>query len=423
MNKDVLIDKVQVVAGKIQSNPYIGAITKALTTTVALTIVGGIGSLINGLPIPAYQEFLVGSGLKVLTAIPADITNNLLSVYIVFLIAYQFAKDQIGEGLIAGLISLMSFFIVTPYELSETGAFAGYSNQWLGGTGMFTAFIVGLITAKIFTTFVKKQWVIKMPPGVPSTIADSFSGLLPGVAIAFVMIGIRGVMGLTSYGSIHEMIFGVLSVPLTKLGTSFPALLLIVIIAQILWFVGIHGTMIAVTVLMPILMPINMENLAAYNAGLPIPNMISWSFFATAFVMGSGQTLGLVIAMSRSKSEQYRTLGKLALIPNICSINEPVIFGTPVILNPLLAIPFISMPAINLTLAYVLSRIGLLNYLPGVTLPLGTPVIFSGFINGGWRWALFQVALLVISYFVYLPFFKLMEKKALAEEAQVTTTN
>lgn len=419
MNKDVMINKVQVVAGKIQSNPYIGSITKALTTTVALTIVGGVGSLINGLPIPAYQDFLLSFGLKGLTAIPADITNNLLSVYIVFLVAYHFAKTQIGEGLIAGLISLMSFFIVTPYELNDAGTFAGFSNQWLGGTGMFTAFIVGLLSAKIFTTFVKKEWVIKMPPGVPSTIADSFSGLLPGIAIAFLMLIIRGLMGLTSYESIHGMIFGLISVPLTKLGTSFPALLLIVIIAQILWFVGIHGTMIAVTVLMPILMPINMENLAAYNAGLPIPNMISWSFFATAFVMGSGQTLGLVIAMSRSKSEQYRTLGKLALLPNICSINEPVIFGTPVILNPLLAIPFISMPAINLTAAYVLCKIGVLNYLPGVTLPLGTPVILSGFINGGWRWAIFQVALLILSYFVYLPFFKLMEKKALEAEGQI----
>ena len=225
-------------------------------------------------------------------------------------------------------------------------------------------------------------------------------------------------MTLTAFGDIHSFIFSVVAAPLTKLGGSFTALLVAMFAAQILWLVGVHGAMVVYSVFMPIWTPLGTENLAAYNAGLEIPNIVSGSMFGMVVFMGSGATLGLAMAMLRAKSEQYRVLGKLSLIPNICGINEPIIFGMPIIMNFTLAIPFILVPLIIAVTSYLGMLTGILPYLPGIAVPLGVPVIINGLMAGGWRWAVYQALMIAVSYFVYLPFFKVMDKSAYKQEVE-----
>lgn len=180
-------ERMQTIAGYIQSNKYVSAITNALMSLLPVTIVGAMGSLVNGMPIDAWQNFLNSSGLKIITSIPNEVTNNLLAVYTVFLVAYKFAESFDIDGLPAGMLSLMAFFMVTPLMLQEGATTViGLSNGWLGAKGLFTAFIVALLAGKIYVLFQVKGWTIKMPAGVPPTVVKSFSGLVPGLVIGVV---------------------------------------------------------------------------------------------------------------------------------------------------------------------------------------------------------------------------------------------
>lgn len=410
--------RVQKFAGGIQSNKYISSITNALMSLLPVTIVGAIGSLINGIPIDAYQNFLVNTGLKTITAIPNELTNNLIALYAVFLIAYKFADSYEQDGVTAGMVSLMAFLLVTPYQVNEAGAMSGLNVQWLGAPGLFSAFIISLFVAKLYTTFAIKGWTIKMPDGVPPTVSKSFSGLIPSFIVMFIMLGLRYVFSLTPMGDIHTVIFSFIAAPLTSLGASFPAMLIAVIVAHLLWVFGIHGAMIVLSVFMAIWQPLGIENLAAYNAGQQIPHLISMPLFFQAITMGSGATLGLSIAMMRGKSQQYKTLGKLAVVPNACGINEPIIFATPIVMNFTLAIPFIVTPVVIFIVAYFGMVMEILPKLPGLMPPLGMPVILSGLFaaGGAWEWAVFQALTIVFSYVMYKPFFNKLDRIAYAQE-------
>lgn len=416
--------KLQKGASAVQGNQYVSAITNGLMSLMPITIIGAVGSLINSLPFESYQQFLINSGLKVITAIPTEITTNLLALYAVFLIAAKFAESHQIDGIPAGLLALMTFFIVTPF-VSPEGAYSieAYTVFWFGAQGLFTAFIVALIVAKIYTVFNLKGWVIKMPEGVPPTVTKSFSSMIPGFTVAILGLVIRYLLSLTAFGDLHQLIFGLVATPLQALGGSFPALIIAVLACQILWLCGVHGALVTYSVFIAIWTPLGTENLAAYNAGLAIPNLVTGSLFAMTIAMGSGATLGLTMAMLKSKSKQYKMLGKLALVPNACAINEPIIFGLPIIMNFTLAIPFITIPLVILIAGYLGMVTGILPYLPGISVPLGVPIIINGLMAGGWKWAIFQGLSIILSYFGYLPFFKKLDKQAYQNELAAQKEN
>lgn len=259
---------MQKYAGAIQSNKYVSAVTNGLISGMPVLIVGAMGTLLNGLPIEPYQDFLVSTGLKEFTSIPNEITTNLLAVYMAYLIASKFAETYNLDGAPAGMLSLMSFFIVTPYTFdleAANYAIQGLSSQWLGGSGLFTAFVVALITARIYVMFVVKGWVIKMPQGVPPTVVKSFSGLVPGFVVAILWLIVRYAISLTAMGDLHSLIFNLIATPLTALGGNIWAMILAIIVAHLLWLCGVHGMLVFMSVFSPILTPLNNENLAAYN--------------------------------------------------------------------------------------------------------------------------------------------------------------
>lgn len=166
----------------------------------------------------------------------------------------------------------------------------------------------------------------------------------------------------TAMGDVHTMIFSFIAKPLTALGTSFPVLFVAILAMQVIWLFGIHGGMIIYTVFIGIWMPLGVENLTAYNAGLAIPHIVTGALFQQAVTKGSGQTLGLTLAMIFGKSAQYKTLVYPTIIPNACGINEPVIFATPLVMNFTLAIPFFVTPLVCLALAYFGMTTGIYQY-------------------------------------------------------------
>ena len=225
---------------------------------------------------------------------------------------------------------------------------------------------------------------------------------------------------MTPYGNAFNFIFTILQTPLLKLGNTLPAMVIAYIFLHFFWFFGVNGGSVVGAVFNPILQTLSAENLAAFQAGEALPNIISQQFqdlFAT--FGGAGSTLSLLIAMLLfCRSKRVRELGKLALIPGIFGINEPIIFGLPILLNPLMLIPFMLVPTINIVISYFCMSLGLVPLCSGVAIPWTMPVILSGFLATGWQGAVLQLVLLILGVFLYMPFIKMMDKQYLADESK-----
>lgn len=402
------------VSGKIQSNDYISSISHGLMSTMPLMMVGAIGSIFNQLGIPAYQKFLQTSGLKKITVLPNEIGTNLFALFAVFAIAYAFAKKRKHDGLTAGILGLMAFLFVTPLHFSKTGAMDAIPVQWLGASGLFTAMILGCLVARVYCLFIDKHIVIKLPDSVPPIISRSFGAILPGLVIGIVAMALSYGFSLTSFQSLHGFIYKIIAQPLTMVGSTFPALIIAVLAVGIFWALGIHGTMVALSVFYPVWASIDMRNLAAYNAGQPAFSIVSMQFFfLCAFAGGAGNTLGLILNMFTSKVKSNRVLAKLAIVPGLFGINEPIIFGIPIVMNLTLLIPFVFGPVITTVIGYILVKIGWLAAPTGIASITGAPIIINQFFQGGWTWAIWEAVIIVLSYLMYMPFFKMFEKEQL----------
>lgn len=443
----IIQEKILPGANAVASNKFLKSISNGFMSLMPVIIIGAIFSLFNSLAIVPYQNFITSIGLKPLLAIPNSVTNDILALYAVFFVAYNLAKYYNKDQASAGLIALITFLVITPINNTSTiinnfltansitlpeGVTAPSSNvlpyDWIGAKGLFVAIIVALVSTVIYSKLLDKGLTIKMPDGIPPTISKSFAALLPGfvIVILFLLINkVASLLPIEGVTGIHSIIYTLVQAPMEALlGNNIGSFLFAIFIAQLLWFFGIHGvTAVILPIFYPLWTSLTAENLTALNAGIStydLPNIINRSFFSVYGIAGgSGMTLGICIYMVfRAKSKQYKTLGKLAVWSNICGINEPLIFGMPLVLNPYMLLPFILSPLVSGLLAYLLTAIDVLPRLTTIV-PLGTPVIMSGLVScasGSWRVALFQIAMVALSAIIYIPFFKAIDKKAEEEE-------
>lgn len=416
MNLQAIQQKFQPTVTKISSNRYLKAIMNGMMAALPATIVGSLAALVKQLPIPVYQEFLTSTGIADILQLPITFTTNFLALIFVVTIAYSLAESFEKKGLTAAIIAVVSFMIITPVETvpADFGVSVNIPMEWLGAAGMFTAIIVAMVVGRIFVWITDKGWTIKMPDSVPPFIKDSFASLVPGIIIMALFTLIAGIFAQTSWGSIHQMIYSFLQAPLQGLGGNIWALLLVSVISQVFWFFGIHGTMVVLSVMMPIWMAMDAAQINAYTTGQALPNIVGFAFYGV-FTQGA-TVLGLAILMLIAKSERYKSLGRLSIVPAIFGITEPLIFGAPLVFNPIFAIPFIFGGFFSLILGYLGTIIGLLPRLTGITAPQGTPIVLQGFIMGGWKIAVFQVVLIALWVVLWYPFFKIADNQALVQE-------
>jgi PTS system cellobiose-specific IIC component len=426
---------------QISSNKFLKAVSEGFMSIMGVIIVGSIFSLFNSLAVDSYQNFIVSIGLKPILAIPNMVTNDMLAIYATFFIAYNLAKSYDKDPSTAGLISLFTFLAITPVSNTSTiikgfltankislpeGVQITGTNVWsfdyLGAKGLFVAIIVGLVSATIYVKLMDKGVNIKMPDGVPPTIAKSFGGLVPGfVIIILFMLLNKGVtlIPLKGVDGIHSFVYTILQQPLELiLGNNIYSFVFAMILTQVLWFFGVHGV---AAVLMPVFFPLwtslTVQNIQAMNNGVSLyelPNIINRAFFSV-YLGASVTTLGVCCYMAfRSKSQRFKALGKLTLPANVCGINEPLTYGMPFVLNPYVFVPLVGAPVVISILAYVCTAIGILPRLTTMV-PLGTPIIMSGLLAGGadgWKVALFQIVLVIVCAMIWIPFFKVIDKQA-----------
>lgn len=411
-------------AEKIGKNKYLIAVRDGFLLSMPLLIVGSFFLLIANFPIPGWSEFwarFFGENWTSYFAKPTDATFSIMAILAVIGIGYSFAGQMNVDKLFGAAISMVCWFLIMPYEIMfNDSVVSGIPLGWVGSKGIFVGIICAFAAVHIYSWVNNKGWVIKMPDGVPPTVEKSFAALIPaGVAVlAFFVLNI--VFAITPYKNAFNFIFTILQAPLLKLGNTLPAMVIAYIFLHFFWFFGVNGGSVVGAVFNPILQTLSAENLAALQAGSPLPNIISQQFqdlFAT--FGGCGSTLSLLIAMLLfCRSKRIKELGKLAFIPGIFGINEPLVFGLPIVLNPMILIPFMLVPTVNIIISYVCMNIGLVPVCSGVAIPWTMPVILSGFLATGWRGATLQLLLLILGVFIYMPFIKMMDKQYIRDEAK-----
>lgn len=446
-----MMDKLEKVmmplASAIGRNKFLIAIRDGFLVSTPLLIAGSIFLLLANFPITAWVEFVEGFmignlSLASLLSKCSDATFSLMAIFATLGIGYSMAREEGTTPIFGAAVALMSWFILMPFSFTAniktlmadgaaveipkgaTSAVSGLQFGWLGSKGLFVGIIVAIASVLLYAWVERKGWVIKMPAGVPPTVVASFSALIPATIVmtTFFLINLIFVAcGTTAF----DFIFKFLQTPLLGLGDTLGAMIVAYIFLHLFWFFGINGGSVVGAVFNPILQTLAFENLDLYRevgaAGYTVANgahIISQQFqdlFAT--FGGCGSTLSLLIAMLFfCKSKRVLELGKLSLVAGIFNINEPIVFGLPIVLNPVIAIPFILVPMMNIILTYFAMNMGLFPPCNGINIPWTMPVIISGFLATNWVGALFQAFLLVLGVFVYLPFIKVLDRQYLEEE-------
>lgn len=402
---------------KLGQNRYLQTLSGAMMALMGPLFLGSMAILLNVFPIKQVQNFVKSVGLSPILNAASTLTIGFMAIYIVFLMAKKLVQEFLGskdDGTMAGVIALMSFLFVTPLGTLKDGS-SYLPTTWLGASGVFSAMIIGLFVGRVYVMFKQKGWTIKMPKGVPPMVSQVFESLLPAIAIGIFFICVSWGFASTSVGSMHQFIYQVIQTPLKHIGGSLGAMILVSILQQLLWFFGLHGTNILMPIVTPIWLSMDMENLTAFQNGQPLPNIIGLAFFYT--ITFSASQIGLCILMNFSKSKRYRDLGRLTIVPALFGINEPTIFGLPMVLNFKLAIPNIFLNSIELAFAYALIKVGIVSRFMGTQTVFGLPLGFHAAIQGSISIILLQLFLcLIVQPIAWYPFFKSLEKEDLKHD-------
>ncbi len=410
-------------AVKLGNNKVLIAIRDGFLVTTPLLIVASIFLVIANFPIPGYDAFMAqffGEGWAGRLAPIIRATFAVIALLGSMGIGYSYAKQLEVDGIAGAAVSVVSFLIITPQvHTVGDGKFGGFAFGNLGSAGLFVAMLSALISVQIFATITKKGWVIKLPDGVPPAVTNSFAALIPSAFVMFTFLIINILFSFTSYEYAHNFIYKILQAPLMGFGKSVVFEPIYQFLSTLFWFFGINGPAVTNTIFGPIHLALTTENLAAFQAGKELPNIFTGPFgdFFANFG-GGGSTLSLVLLMIFvGKSERMKKLGKLSILPGIFGINEMVTFGLPVVLNPVILVPYLSVPLMNTILATIATKVGIIPYTTGATIPWTTPIFFSGWLaTGAIRAGFFQLFLLFLGILVYYPFFKILDNQFLKDE-------
>ena len=417
---DQLIEKLTAVSGKIANNWVIHIIMNAFMMLLPITMLGSFAALFKGIGVESYQAFINSNGIATVLNTIYQWTTGMIGVYLAFLVAYAFAQQTkcSKSDMAVGLVSLASFLIVTPYTITPTdfGVATSLPTDWLGSSGMFTAIIISFIVGGIYLACQKGHVEIKLPESVPPFISAQFSSLIPG-AIALVLFGIvSAVFAGTSFGTLHQLIYSFVSAPLHAVtGNVFGGWILMVVLYG-LWFLGIHGGMTVGPIIMMLFMQVQMENMAAFQAGQALPHM----YVGDALSYGTGSIPMLVAALLFMKSEQGKAVSRMAVLPAFFGVDEPAYFGMPMILNPLFFIPWvIGAPTISVFGTHLLKIIGLLPFSNGTggQSAANLPFFMGNLMNYGTPGLIWGCVLFAIIVLMYIPFVKAYDKQLLENEA------
>ncbi|MDO4912618.1 MAG: PTS cellobiose transporter subunit IIC [Lactobacillus sp.] len=434
-----LNEKMLAPMGKMANLRFVRAIMAAGLASIPFTIVGSMMLVLNVLPLafPALTGIWNASFVKISSLYMSinHATMGALALYFNIVFAYEYTKIIATETktnivpLNGALLSVFAFFMTLPELVLKGGSFIaktqiakdnvlfqGYKVtdsglDRLGTSGIFVGIIIAVLAVKIYEYVVKHNWVVKMPPEVPAGVANSFTALVPAAMIGLIVAVIEGLLVLAGTD-----IFSLIGIPfsfVTYLTNSWAGLMVIIFLIHFLWFMGIHGA----NIISAFYTPIVLNN---FNQNIHGGHFVFAGEFMNMFVIigGSGATLGIVIWMTlRARSSQLKILGKTAIVPAFFNINEPILFGCPVVYNPMLLIPFVFAPMVSGSIAYFAIKLGFVKYIIA-QVPWPSPFGIGAFIGtgGDLKAAVVAIINVIVAFIIWLPFMKAYDNKLLKQE-------
>ena len=431
---------------KFVNTKAIQALQNGMIYTLPFILIGSIFLILGNIPIPAVANAINASGWGAFFNQAYTTTFSIMAMWAAVGIAYIYVKNEGYEPLAPGLTSLAAFLMLQtltidggmsakavtenidklPHALQtflESPVTGVFNITWLGGDGMIAAIIVGLLVGWIYSAIMKKGWTIKLPEQVPAAVSNQFTAMIPSGIILIGTMLIYAGFKLTTGSDFLQWTYQTLQIPLQGISDSLGGAIAIGFLVPFFWFFGVHGGLIVGSLAGPMLQANSFDNAQLYKAGkLTIANgahVVTNEFYNNFInLTGSGITIGLIIfILIAAKSAQLRSIGKVELVPGIFNINEPFLFGLPIVMNPFLAIPFFLTPVVVAISTYFVIRTGIVPPLNGFACPWTMPAVISGFLIGGWKMAIWQACTLVISTLIYWPFARKYDKILVQREA------
>ncbi|MDR2834232.1 MAG: PTS transporter subunit EIIC [Streptococcaceae bacterium] len=416
--------KVVETMGNIANNRYMTAIRNGMSVIIPVTIIGSMFIVLLNLPSDSWKEFIAPFAQDL--RIPMIFTMDFMSIYVCVGVASSLASVYKIDKTSTSVLAVLAFLIaaITPANISaeiaeSTGL--GVSGTVLpmgnfGAGGLFTAIVLSIFTVEVVRFCKQRNLVIKMPNGVPTSVINSFAALIPG---AFV-IATAWVLKVVFNFNINSALQWVFSPIRFFAGDNALSVIIPILLITIVWIFGIHGMIIATPILYPFWYENLNANMSAAAAGEVIPHFMTEQFFQWfVWIGGAGATLSLAFLMAfLGKSEFSKKMGRFTIIPGIFNINEPLIFGVPIVMNPFFAIPFIAAPiAMGLVTYLAMGVFHLVNY-PTAIAPWTLPAPIGAMMATGldWRAAVLAMVNIGVAGVIYFPFFKAFDKSMLAKE-------
>lgn len=430
MNRlETVFEKVTPAFARFANAKPVLAIKDGFILTMPMTIIGSLFLLILALPIPGWEKFMTGlfgaDWTLPLTQV-VGATFDILALIGVFGIAYSYVKNEKIEGVPAGILGIIAFLIITQSSvLSKSGEVVTgvVPKVWTGGQGVLASIVVGLVVGFIYSQFIKRGIRIKMPDGVPPGVSNSFSALIPGLAIITLSVVTFAIFQAFADRTFTEVVYDVLQAPIQNLTDTLAGAILIMILMSVMWWCGIHGAAIIMGIMGPLLTANALQNQAIIDSGKELvvgdnAKIVTIQFLDVFTKLGgTGITVGFIIAtLIVARSAHLKQLGKLSLAPSLFNINEPVIFGMPIVFNPIMFVPFVIVPAIASFMVYFSILWGWVEPFNALQVPWTTPPVISGFLISGWQGALLQLATIAMSVAIYLPFVRMQDQLSYGEE-------
>ena len=415
----VIEQKITPMAGAVGQQKYVTSIRDGFITALPFMIVGSFMLVFIFPPFSpdttwgfaqAWLKFSLDHRDALM--LPFNFSMGIMTLFISVGIAASLAKHHELDPLTAGMLSLMAFLLVAaPLKDGQI------STAYFSGQGIFTAILVAIYSTELYAFLKRNNITIRLPPEVPTGVARSFEILVPVLAVVVTLhplnLFIESQLGMI----IPEAIMSLVK-PLVAASDTLPAVLLSVLVCQVLWFAGIHGALIVTGIMNPFWMANLSVNQAAMAAGSTIPHIYVQGFWDHYLLIGGvGSTLPLAFLLLRSKAIHLRTIGRMGVVPGLFNINEPILFGAPIIMNPLFFLPFVLVPMVNATLAWFALDLDLVNRVVSMT-PWTTPAPIGASWAANWSFSPVILCLMcmVTSAAMYLPFLKAYEKQLLEQE-------
>ncbi|WP_056989828.1 PTS sugar transporter subunit IIC [Lacticaseibacillus camelliae] len=415
------------VAGVVSQVKILMAIKNAFIRVIPFTLVASFANIIVSV-IGSVEKYL-----NIKNAILDEITKGfgyvnsatigIIALLVVVFVAYEYSlalkteeKNKALNPIISTAAGVASYFVIVPtaVDFATKSKTPGFSLDFFNYNGMFTGVIISMIGVGLFAMFSRGKFNIKMPSSVPQNIFESFFSLIPLMETTIIFAAVRLIIEAMNFASLNDMVTQLLVKPLIVVTNGLPAIIIVILIEQFLWFLGMHGFNIVWGVIASLWLSQHFANIAIFaktqdpSTVKIIPYMFTNMY---AMIGGSGSTFGLIIAalFICHKGTKEREVAKLGLIPGIFFINEPITFGLPIVLNPFLFIPWMLVPVINAVIAYFATSLGWVFPLVEMNPGSSVPIVFNYWVMADFHVspAILCVLLIILDAVLYAPFMKM----------------